>query len=283
MRYADGSNAAKLQWAYADDASGIDFTNGHAETYFIATQDVDQAGFYSYYFAWAGPLDNSETVIFALKLEEVDNMSIPPTGVTIQTSDVIVNSGRLTTTVTPLYANPNVTLSCLTSALATVESSGAVTVLANGTASFSAVSASNLCASAGKCACYKIAPGTALSIICCALWRHCTNNGVTMTNNSDWTFTLNGTYTASNANWYNYRLFPTANSVLRGLFPVSGMDGDLIFWVDYISGSITGTLASGQTNGLFLYFFDETLTEITDFKLAPKLVLRTPPICLHTG
>ena len=240
--YADGTTAAQLYWAHGYDDTGVDFTGGTASTTFVAEKTVDCVAWHRYFFAWPQSLDCTHTVTWQAKMELVDPSEVPPTSITVYSSNRIVNSGLLNAVCLPVGTNPNVTWSSSNTSVATVDSSGKVTVVADGQCTFTATSVlDNTKAGSVTVTCHKVTTTNLFGNAAVAFQSGSTTSirGVTVTNNGDGSFTLNGTVTDRNATFY--RLCPVATNTPMGFFPVAGISGDVIVWMEYVSGTVTGT------------------------------------------
>lgn len=266
--YADGSEAARLRWAYNDDDSGVDFTGATASTSFIATKVVDCAGWIFDPFSWGGPLDLTETVVWQMKLESVDPANIPPDSITVYGSTYIVNTGRLNAVGDPITANQSVTWSSSNTSVATIDSDGVVTVVADGSCTFTATSAVDGTKTGSvSVTCYKATTQNLLKNAMAAYLGSSTasNNGVAVSGSTDGTITFDGTSTAKSV---GMRVFAwnASNNNDNIFLPYAGVDGDILVWMEVLGGTFSNP-SEWSDHDYKLHFFDGSGTEITDFKL----------------
>jgi uncharacterized protein YjdB len=266
--YSDGSDAASLRWAFGDRGDGVDFTGGTASTTFIAEKTVDCVGWRFLHFSFGGPLNATEAVTFALKMEILDPSQTPPNSVTAYGSTRIVNTGQLTHACSPVSANQSVTWSSSNTSVATVDSNGKVTVLADGSCTFTATSTiDNSKSGSVTVSCFKITDeNMASNVAISAGTSSITVSGVTITNKGDGTFELNGTVSSTAST--NYNLGPLAtssNTVFNYFLPIT-IDGDVLVWFEHLSGTVSE--ASTLTGKDFeVQVYDLNNSKISDYSL----------------
>ena len=270
--YTDGTNAAKLTWAYGGDDSGIDFTGGTASTTFIATKTVDSVGWCRKSFAWGGDLDCTNTVTWQMKLEEVDPSQTPPNTITAYASDRIVNSGYATAVGDPISANQSVTWSSFNTSVATIDSStGLITVVSNGSCTFTATSAVDSSKTGSvTVSCIKETSANLLGNVISAFNGSSTVSvsGVVVTGNTDGTITFGGTVSTASEVTYNLPI-TSSNNTSRGIvtyFPKSGIAGDAIVWMEHLGGTVSNI--TGYTGYDFaVRVYDESNAELSSYQL----------------
>ncbi|MDD6336824.1 MAG: glycoside hydrolase family 2 TIM barrel-domain containing protein [Lentisphaeria bacterium] len=257
VKYADGTDAARLCWAYGANGNGVDFTGGTASTTFIATKTVDYVGWYRHYFAWGGTLDCTNTVTWQMKLEKLDPSQIPPNTITAYASNHIVNTGYANAVGDPISANQGVTWSSSNTSVATIDSStGFITVVSDGQCTFTATSVLDSTKTGSvTVSCIK---STTTNMLGTMSTRNSgtsqTVSGVTITNNGDGTYTLNGT--TSTASEITIRVVPTANAnnIITSYAPKSGVAGDVIVWMEHLGGTVSElSTFSGYDFGVRFY------------------------------
>ena len=273
--YADGTTAAKLTWAYQDDDSGVDFTGGTASTIFTATKTVDSAGWYRHWFAWGNTLNCTSTCTFYLKLEEIDPTNVPPTTINVYGGDRIINSGKLGAVCLPAGTNQGVTWSSSNTGVATIDSStGMVTVVADGQCTFTATSTlDNTKTGSATVSCRKVTSTNLIKNIFSVydLASTVSASGVTLTNNKDGTYTLDGTMSSTSATWRNVPVAPSSTATLA-YFPVDGIAGDMLVWAEYVSGTINGVTNLSDNVDLQFKVYDMSNSEISAARLNFKEV-----------
>lgn len=274
--YADGTQAAKLTWAYGDNGSGVDFTGGTASTTFIAEKTVDCASWHYGRISWGNTLDLTATVSFYLKLEEVDPTNVPPNSISVYTGgDRIVNSGLLGAVCDPLSANQSVTWSSSNTNVATIDSStGMVTVVSDGQCTFTATSTlDNSKTGSATVTCYKPTTSNLVKNIFSVkdAQNSQTYNGVTLTNNKDGTYVLGGTTSAATV---SFKVAPltSSNNTYITYFPIEGIAGDLLIWAEYVSGTISELTTSTSGGELCFNAYDISNTKIDASFLPYKIV-----------
>lgn len=242
VRYADGTEAAELKWAYQDNGDGVDFTGGTASTTFIAEKTVDHVGLRVARVAWGGPLDGTETILFRMKMELLDPTEVPPSSVTVYGSTRITNTGQLNHVCSPLSSNQSVTWSSSNTSVATVDSNGKVTVVGDGSCTFTATSTlDNTKSDSIAVSCLKITTDNMAANIAAAVDanKSIVLSGVTVTNKGDGTFELDGTV-ASTAS-VGYHLCPLAtngNTTYSFFLPIE-ISGDVLVWFEHLGGTVS--------------------------------------------
>ena len=239
--YSDGTEAAKLKWAYQEDGTGVDFTGGTASTTFIASKTIDSVGYHSYHCIWGGPLNATETIIFRLKMELLDPSLVPPESVTAYGSTRIVNSGQLNAVCSPVSASQSVSWSSSNTSVATVDSNGKVTVVADGNCTFTATSTvDNSKSGSVSVACLKETDTNMLANLAVAKdsGKSITVSGVTITNNGDGTFELDGTVSYATVTYAICPLATSGNSTYPHFLP-EGFAGDVLVWFEHLSGTVS--------------------------------------------
>ena len=267
--YADGSDAATLRWAYGANGDGVDFTGGTASTTFLAEKVVDCVGWRFTHMSWGGNLDATEAVTFALKMELLDPTEIPPSSVTAYGSTRIVNTGQLNATCSPVSANQSVTWSSSNTSVATVDSNtGKVTVVADGSCTFTATSTlDNTRSGSVTVSCLKITDeNMAANISASTGTSSITVSGVTVTDNGDGTFELNGTVSSTASTNYNLGPLNTSSSQVFAYFLPITIDGDVLVWFEHLSGTVSE--ASTLTGKDFeVQVYDLNNSKINDYSL----------------
>ena len=270
--YADGTVAAKLKWAYQGDATGVDFTGGTASTTFIATKTVDCAGWYRTNFALAGDLDCTNTIVWQMKLEEVDPTNVPPNTITAYGGNRIVNTGYVSAVGDPLSANQSVTWSSSNTSVATVDNNGFVTVVSDGQCTFTATSTlDNTKTGSVTVSCVKITDMDLAGTVVSTFYKGSTvsQKGVTVTGGTDGTLVLGGTVTTSSEIGINVTPIASSADTVSTYFPREGISGDVLLWMEHLSGTVTNiTGYSGYDFGVRVY--DEANSEITAYRLNYK-------------
>lgn len=267
--YADGSEAAKLTYAYGDNGSGVDFTGGTASTTFIADKTVDCAGWWFNLISFGNTLNLTATVTFCLKLEEIDPTNIPPNSINVYASNRIVNTGYATAVCNPLSANQGVTWSSSNTSVATIDSiTGFITVVSDGQCTFTATSVlDGTKTGSGTVSCIKSTTTNMLGTMGTKnSGASVTEKGVTLTNNGDGTYTLNGT--TSEASEITLKAVPTLSSAssMVSYAPKSGIEGDVIVWMEHLSGTVSGlSTFSGYDFGV--RFYNESNSMISGYSL----------------
>ena len=269
VKYADGTDAAKLTWAYQGDATGVDFTGGTASTVFIAEKTVDYVGWYRTDFAFAGSLDCSNTITFQLRLEQIDPTQVPPNSVAAYASNRIVNTGYANAICDPLSANQGVTWSSSNTSVATIDSNtGFITVVSDGQCTFTATSVLDSTKTGSvTVSCIKSTTTNMLGTMSTRQsGQSVTYSGVTLTNNGDGTYTLNGTI--STANEITVRVVPTANAsnFVTSYAPKSGIAGDVIVWMEHLSGTVS-ELSNYSGYDFGVRFYNESNSMMSDYNL----------------
>ncbi len=196
--------------------------------------------------------------------------------VTLSGDDAIVNSGRLYASIAPAEVSQDVTWSSADTNAATIDASGNVTVLANGDVTFSATSAANHAAVASqvvKCRkltdaddAFKALLASKTTTTGLGLGDIGTKQGVTVTSNGDGSVTLNGTSTGGPVTQFSF--WRATSPYIGGCFPYAGIEGDLLVWCEYVSGSVTGWTQSGD-NYWRIGFADDLGNDLTGSYLAP--------------
>ena len=267
--YADGSSAATLKWAYGAVGDGVDFTGGTASTTFVATKTIDSAGWKFKHMAWGGSLNATEAITFALKMELLDPTEIPPTSITAYASDRIVNSGYAAAACSPASSNQSVTWSSSNTSVATIDSStGFITVVSDGQCTFTATSTlDNTKSGSVTVSCLKITSENMLAnMAVLGSGSTVTVSGITTTNNGDGTFTLDGTLSTANATTTHIIPTNTSKDPIVSFFPKGGITGDVIVWMEHLSGTVTNI--SGFTGYDFgIRFYDESNTALSSYNL----------------
>ena len=273
--YADGTDAARLCWAYGANGNGVDFTGGTASTTFIATKTVDYVGWHRYYFAWGGTLDDTNTITWQMKLEKLDPSQIPPNTITAYASNRIVNTGYANAVGDPLSANQGVTWSSSNTSVATIDSStGFITVVSDGQCTFTATSVLDSTKTGSvTVSCMKAAETNLIANYVAEFnsGSTVTASGVTATGNSDGTITFGGT--VSTANEVTFNLVPitsnnTAKPTIQTPLVKSGIAGDAVVWMEHLGGTVSEV--SGYTGYDFdvrLYDEASNSTELSSYRL----------------
>ena len=185
------------------------------------------------------------------------------THIQIYSDSAIVNSGRVNAIVTPSTEPQGVTWSSDTPAVATINSGGTVTVIADGTASIRATSTNdNTITRTKTIPCFVRGATDSLYYQACTYADELTYTyrGLTVTNNKDGTTTFDGTL-----EWgvNNFKTWPFQN---RALFPVWNIPGDQLLTCEIIGGTVTGT-CSGDP--ITITPLDQAYTPLTQAALKP--------------
>ena len=282
--YADGSEAARLTYAYGNDGSGVDFTGGTASTTFVAEKTVDCASWYFHMISFGNTLNLTATVTFCLKLEEIDPANIPPSTINVYSGGILVNSGYLLAVCDPVSANQSVTWSSSNTSVATIDSStGLVTVVSDGQCTFTATSAvDGTKTGSATVSCHRADTSNLVKNIFSLRDAKTsqTYNGVTLTNNFDGTYVLGGTVTATSTTFKAAPLSDSTNQVLAH-FPSAGIDGDLLIWAEYVSGTISEETTSTSGGELCFNAYDLSNTKI-DAAFLPYRVHLTKSTDVHS-
>ncbi|MDD3951042.1 MAG: glycoside hydrolase family 2 TIM barrel-domain containing protein [Desulfobacterales bacterium] len=198
--------------------------------------------------------------------------------VTLSGDDAIVNSGRLYASVAPAEVSQDVTWSSSDTDAAAIDASGNVTVLADGDVTFTATSAADGSAAGTKeVKCRKLTEADDAFKALLASKSTATGlgmgdigvkQGVTVTSNGDGTVTLNGTATAPGNQATKFSFWRSDSPYNRGCFPYAGIEGDLLVWCEYVSGSVTGWTQSGN-HYWRIGFADDLGNDLTESYLAP--------------
>ena len=229
--YADGSHAASIPlMMYRDDICA--FTNGVASVSFVSEKVVD---FLGYWFAESNAFTDYNYGVFAFELEEINPATLDLTKIEIIPWDFIPDEGQLSVIYTPGAIVADATKSELTwsssdTSVATIDSTGKVTVHKTGNATFTAASVRY--------------PSISNSVtIPCKKFTNILGNllstrtdtvqidvGLTLKYNGDNTITLNGTFAG---NTINIATYPDNICLTRG----NGSRD--YYWIKPVSGSIS--------------------------------------------
>lgn len=233
--YADGSHAASIPlMMYKDNTCA--FTNGVASVSFVSEKVVD---FLGYWFAEDSFTDYNYGV-FAFELEEINPATLDLTKIEIISWDFIPDEGQLSVIYTPGAIVADATKSELIwsssdTSVATIDSTGKVTVHKTGDVTFTATSVRYPSISdSATIPCKKLTNilGNLLSTRTDTVQ---TNVGLTLRYNGDDTITLNGTFTGTTAAYI--ATYPDDICLTRG----NGSRD--YYWIKPVSGSISNPTA----------------------------------------
>ena len=197
--------------------------------------------------------------------------------VVIYSDNVIVNSGKLAANVVPLTEPQGVTWTSLDTGVATVDSSGNVTVVSDGTASIRATSTSDSTVTKVKSIpCFIKGDTESLYYVPAkdGYSQTYVQHGLTVNTNHDGTHTINGTFSPTSNN-NKFYLFPAddanGKSVARctrtnAVMPPSNIPGDQIITAEIVSGTVTGTYSG---NPIEMCPIDEAYSDLSQLKICP--------------
>lgn len=263
--YADGSHAVSIPlMMYRDDICA--FTNGVASVSFVSEKVVD---FLGYWFADSNSFTDYNYGVFAFELEEINPATLDLTKIEIISWDFIPDEGQLSVIYTPgaIVADPiksELTWSSSDTSVATIDSTGKVTVHKTGDVTFTATSVRypNISNSATiPCKKFTNILGNLLSTRTDTI--QLTNCGLTLKYNGDDTITLNGTFNVTGTTEY-IATYPDNICLTRGN---SSRD---YYWIKPVGGSI-----SNPTNLRCGMYGVSILTDILDGSVASIYMLRT--------
>lgn len=191
------------------------------------------------------------------------------TPITVYSGERLVNTGYLGVDDSELDGQ-GVTWTSSDPSVATIDSStGFVTVVSDGTCTFTATGvADDTKVGNVTVSCLKIMDDNIAANMnsACKSGSSVNFSGVVATANDDGTITMDGTLETKNE--IQPHVIPTMNSAntIVSFFPKSGIEGDVLVWVEYLSGTVSGGTSS-YAYDFRVRLYDESNTELTAYRL----------------